>query len=122
MLTAHELFINWARGELELGEDPRPIALGSCSSAERYYRAPGVYEREDNPPPPVCWTSHDLVNRYYKAQGLINRLILVAEYIEQRYTGTTSERQQQRARKIRIDVSDYRYRLYRMRQQVEGLK
>lgn len=120
MLTAHELFINWAKGE-HLGDDPVPRQPSVCASAERLYTAPSVYASEDEPREIVLWDLHRSVDRFYRAQPLVNKLVLHHEYTSYRalYVGVPrSERYTRASRKIGITIGDYKHRLECMKSRV----
>ena len=106
MLTADDLLINWARGELINGEDPRPKAPSVCSSAERYYRpTKGEWEgvlddgvegeaelTEDNhTKTPVNWQHHQLVTDFVKRQHWVVKIIIIHDYVDRflKYRGMT---------------------------------
>lgn len=97
MLTADDLLINWARGELINGDDPRPKAPSFCASAERYYRPTteewaGVLEEgveaevelnEDNLlKTPVNWQHHQLVTDFVKRQHWVVKIIIIHDYVD----------------------------------------
>lgn len=120
MLTAHELFINWAKGE-HLGDDPVPRQPSVCASAERLYTAPSVYASEDEPREIVLWDLHRSVDEFYRAQPLVNKLVLHHEYTSYRalYVGVQkSERYTRAARQIGITIGDYKHRLEHMKNKV----
>lgn len=106
MLTAEDLLINWARGELINGDDPRPKAPSVCASAERYYKPTkeewvGVLEEgveadveliEDKlPNTPVNWQHHQLVTDFVKRQHWVVKIIIIHDYVDRflMYRGMT---------------------------------
>ncbi|GEM_PF-4929696 len=97
MLTADDLLINWARGELINGEDPRPKEPSFCASAERYYRPtkeewngvlePGVEKEiklddENQSHTPVNWPHHHLVSSFVKRQHWVVKIIICREWVD----------------------------------------
>lgn len=96
-MTAEDLLINWARGELINGDDPRPKAPSVCASAERHYRPTkeewvGVLEEgveaemelpeESHTKTPVNWTHHQLVADFVKRQHWVVKIVIIHDYVD----------------------------------------
>lgn len=110
-MDANELFINWAKGEWKLGEDPRPLPPKCCLSAERYYNAPNIYQEDRFEGISVQWEHHALVDKFVKQQPVVVKKVLVLEYIERyhRYYGLTrTERIEIIARRLRLNQQTIR--------------
>lgn len=117
MPTSEELLINWARGEWQIGDDPRPLPPRVCLSFEKNYRPePGDWPEppdgealpvvEDDLAPPVNWQHHAIVSDFFKRQDWLVRRILINEYVDRfhKYRGLTrNERRAIIARKFNLN-------------------
>lgn len=102
MLTAQDLLMNWAIGELTLGDDPCPLAPRTCGSAERYYDIPdwGTEERHYYV---VNKEHHALVSMFMRTQPLIVRRVIIYEYIDFRYDSEKARRRKT-AKKLKLSM------------------
>lgn len=112
MITADDLFINWARGEWQIGDDPRPLPSTRCASAERLYVSDQSFyfdERFDDSEK-VNWYHHQLVDAFFHAQIWLVRAVLISEYIDRyKYYGLKrQERYECIAKKLRLNASNVR--------------
>lgn len=107
MLTAEDLLINWARGEWQLGEDPRPKPSTRCASAERLYISDESFYFEERfvDSEKVNWQHHQLVDTFFKAQIWLVRVVLIAEYVDRyKYYGLKrNERHGAIGKKLRLN-------------------
>lgn len=101
MLTADDLLINWARGEWQIGEDPRPLQKPTCASAERYYQIPDWGEKESRTS--INQEHHRLVDMFLRVQPPIVRRIIALAYIDFRFLSDKS-RNRRIARKLKMSA------------------
>lgn len=99
MLTADDLLINWARGEMTFGDDPRPLQKPTCASAERRYQIPDWEEKESRVY--VNQEHHLLVGLFLRVQPPIVRRIIALAYIDFRFLGD-NPRNRRIARKLKM--------------------
>lgn len=98
-ITAEDLLNNWAKGEMTLGDDPRPLQKPACASAERHYQIPDWEEKQSRLY--VNREHHFLVGVFLKGQPPIVRRIIALAYIDLRFL---NDRQRNRriARKLKM--------------------